>query len=303
LVGGLVGFIAALAAVAVLVFTGRWGGSSGIAGAPTSAPGVDSPGKRVPNAQLQGVQAKLVAGNVKDARLLLDRLADQYPTDARVHLLMARVHFLSKKPDECLRSLKEAVRLDKNMRGNEQLQSALYAYLTSIKGRGFGWKLRRQAMDFVERYLDAGAKKMLTRFVNHWWERKTVWRAIAFLTKHNAADGVNYPHAYELVFRHETSCAKRKQHLKDVVSRKDPSFLPLLRKIVATPLWRAKYSRRGVANKCIQKEAKKAIELLEPLDPEGKYKAVDVPPTMKAAMRPRPRPRRRRRRRYRRRRR
>ncbi len=299
LLGGIVGFIAALATVAVLVFTGRWGGSRGIAGAPK--PTADAVGKRVPNAQLQGVQAKLVAGNLKDARMLLDRLADQYPTDARVHLLMGRVHFLNKKQDECLRSLKEAVRLDKSMRTNEQLLNSLYVYLSSIKGRGFGWKLRRKAMDFVERYLDAGAKTMLTRFTNTWWERKTVWRAIAFLTKHNAADQVNYPHAYELVFRHETSCAKRKQHMKDVLSRKDPSFLPLMRKIVATPLWKAKYSRRGVANKCIEAEAKAAILVLEALDTDGKYKATDAG-VGKSRARPRKAPMRRRRRRRRRRR-
>jgi len=272
--GGLVGFLAALAAVAMLVFTGRWGGSRGIAGAPTAAP--DSVGKRVPNEQLQGIQAKLVAGNLKDAKLLLDRLADQYPTDARVHLLIGRAHFLGKKSDECLRSLTEAVRLDKGMRSNEQLLNAVYVYLSSMKGRGFGWKLRRQAMDFVERYLDAGAKAMLTKFVNAWWERSTVWRAIAFLTKHNVAEGVDYPHAYELVFRHEASCGKRKQHLKDVLSRKDPAFLPLMRKIVATPAWGAKYSRRRVANKCIEAEAKAAITVLEAMDTDGRYRALDA---------------------------
>jgi hypothetical protein len=195
------------------------------------------------------------------------------------------------------------VRQDKSMRSNEQLLNVLYVYLSSIKGRGFGWKLRRHSMDFVERYLDAGAKAMLTRFVNTWWERSTVWRAIAFLTKHSAADKVDYPHAYELVFRHEVSCSKRKRHLKDVLTRKDPSFLPLMRKIATTPIWGPKHSRRRVANKCIEPEAKAAVTVLEAIDTEGKYKAVDAgvsPPGMKAkpAMKPkRKTPRRRRRRR------
>ena len=291
------GFLAALVAVGALVFTGRWGGSRGIVGAPKGMP--DSVGKRVPNEQLQMIQAKLVAGNLKDAKLLLDRLRDEYATDARVHLLMSRVHFLAKKPGECLRSLQEAVRQDKSMRSNEQLLNVLYVYLSSIKGRGFGWKLRRRSMDFVERYLDAGAKAMLTRFVNTWWERSTVWRAIAFLTKHSAEDKVDYPHAYELVFRHEVSCGKRKRHLQDVLTRKDPAFLPLMRKIAATPIWGPKHSRRRVANKCIEAEAKAAITVLEAMDPEGKYKAVDAGvarPAMKAK-RKAPRPRRRRRRR------
>jgi len=298
--GTMVGFLAALAAVAVLVFTGRWGGSSGIAGAPETVP--ETVGKRVPNEQLQMIQAKLVAGNLKDAKLLLDRLTDQYPNDARVHLLMSRVHFLAKLPEECLRSLQEAVRQDKAMRSNEQLLNVLYVYLSSIKGKGFGWKLRRQCMDFVERHLDAGAKAMLTRFVNEWWERTIVWRAIAFLTKHSAADQVDYPHAYELVFRHEISCSKRKRHLKDVLTRRDPSFLPLLRKIVSTPQWGPKHGRRRVANKCIAAEAQAAVTVLEAIDTEGKYRVVDAgitPPTMgttprKAPMKKAPRRRRRR---------
>jgi hypothetical protein len=177
----------------------------------------------------------------------------------------------------------------------------VYAYLSTIRGKGYGWKLRREAMEFVERYLDAGAKAMLTRFVNTWWEHSTVWRAIAFLTKHNAADQVDYPHAYELVLRHEASCARRKQHIKEVLARKDPAFLPLLRKIVDTPLWSARYSRKRVANKCIEAEAKAAITVLQALDPDGKYAPKDagVPaPGMKAGPRKAPRkaPRRRRRR-------
>ncbi len=302
MLGGLLGIFAALAVVGVLAFTGRWGSSPGISGAPQSTQ--DSVGKRVPNAQLQGIQAKLVAGSPKslrDAKDMLDRMADQYPTDARVHLLMARAHFLSKKSVECLRSLKEAVRLDKGMRSNAQLLHALYDYLTTLKGRG--WKLRREAMDFVERYLDAGAKTMLTRYANTWWERKNVWRAIAFLTKLNAADKVNYPHAYELVFRHEPSCAKRKQHLQDVLRRKDPAFLPLMRMIVATPVWNAKYSRRKVLNQCIDAEAKAAVTVLEALDTEGKYpEPVARPRAMAPRTKPRKRPMRRRRRRRRRRR-
>ena len=121
-------------------------------------------------------------------------------------------------------------------------------------------------MDFVERYLDAGAKAMITKYVNKWWEQKLVWRGIAFLTKHGADQKVDYVHAYELIFRAERSCPKRKLHLQDVLKRRDPRFLPLLRKMSTTEKWRAKYSRRKVSNKCIKAEVEAAITVLEALD-------------------------------------
>jgi tetratricopeptide (TPR) repeat protein len=263
IIGAIIGgVIAAVATVLVIAFTG---GSTGPEAGPSSAV-ANSQKKRAPDDQIQAVQTLLASANVNAARDQLDRLADQYPTDARVHLLTGQAHFLKKDPEECLRSFREAVRLDKSMRENELMLRSIGAYLRWIKGPRYGWKLRREAMEFVERYLDAGAADMLTRFVNQWWERELVWRAIEFLIRKNAAQGVDYVHAYELVFRDEASCAKRKEYLQDVVKRRDPKFLPLLRKILATPRWRQKYSRTWVFNRCIRDEVKAAITVLEGLE-------------------------------------
>ncbi len=256
------GLVAAVATVLIIVFAG------GGAGPKTHKPMVvDKAGKRAPDDQIRAVQTVLASANVNAAQTQLDQLADQYPTDPRVHLLAGQIHFLKKQHKECLRSFREAVRLDPNMKHNELLLGHILQYLKWIKGRTYGWKLRRDAMEFVERYLDAGAAKMLSKFANTWWERDLVWRAIEFLIRHNAASKVDFVHAYELVFRNERSCEKRKQYLQDVVKRRDPRFLPLLRKILKTRTWKQKYSRHWVQNGCIEAEVKAAITVLEGLEP------------------------------------
>jgi hypothetical protein len=256
------GLVAAVATVLVIAYTG--GGT----GPRTDKPQVVSKtGKRAPDDQIQAVQTVLASANVNAAQTQLERLADQYPTDPRVHLLAGQIQFLKKEHKECLRSFREAVRLDPEMKKNELLLGHVYQYLRWIKGRSYGWKIRRDAMEFVERYLDAGAAGMLTKYTNTWWERELVWRTIEFLMRHNAAAKVDFVHAYELVFRHEKSCEKRKQFLQDVVKRRDPKFLPLLRKILKTSVWKQKYSRHWVRNACIENEVKAAITVLEGLDP------------------------------------
>ncbi|MFH2007323.1 MAG: serine/threonine-protein kinase [bacterium] len=270
LFGGLAGaLIASIATVLVILYSGKVSPDSG-----GSTRTVVAKGVRIPNDQILAVQQQLAKNNVKEAKSLLEGLADQYPTDARVHLLTGHANFLDKKPDECLRSFKEAVRLDKTMKRNELLLSSIHTYLTWTKGRSFGWGLRKRAMEFVERYLDAGAGEMLTQFVNKWWERPLVWQAITFLLKHNVAASVDFVHAYELLFRHERSCAKRIQYLKDLIARRDARFLPLLKTISTTKVWRAKYARHGVSNQCIEAEVKAAITVLEALRDQG-----STPPT------------------------
>lgn len=260
-IGG--GLVATLATVLVLAFAGRNGdGQSGGSGKGDMSSMALST-SRATNEEIQGVQTLLASGNYTEAQKQLEHLADQHPTDPRVHLLNGQIHFLKGDVMRSLGYLRESVRLDPEMKSNELLLTHLKEILGWTKGAGHGWKMRREAMDFVERYLDEGAADMLKRYVNEWWEHDLVWRAIAVLLKHGVADGVDYVHAYDLAFRGERSCDKRKDYLKDIQKRQDPRFLPLLRDIVASNIFRVKHTKLVVDNRCIRSEAQAVIMALE----------------------------------------
>ncbi|MDY0000045.1 MAG: serine/threonine-protein kinase [Polyangia bacterium] len=264
------GILAAVAAISIIALSGDGRKPAGTkrSGAARQMVKPRPGAERAPDALIQTVQTLLTSANLSAAQTELERLADRHPTDARVHLLSGQLFFLKNEPGDSLRAFREAVRLDPSMKSNELLLGRISDYLTWIKGRGYGWELRREAMEFVERYLDAGAAGMLTGYVNSWWERDLVWRVIEFLMRHNASDKVDFVHAYELVFRNEKSCDKRREYVQDIIKRKDPKFLPLLGQIMTTNAWKGKYSRYMVDNKCIRQEVQAAITLLEALQGE-----------------------------------
>jgi serine/threonine-protein kinase len=267
--------------LAVVIGLGVWLGRGRSAKPAAPGPGTDQPMAALssnglaPDPELTVVQKLLADGNYKDARVQLESLTDRFPTDARLHLAGGHLYFLKEQPTECLRAFREAIRLDPALKANEQIQRHLVAYLQVTKGRDFGWKQRQEALEFVERYLDGTARAALTEFANTWWEHDTVWRTAEHLRRHGADQDVQWPHVYELAFRSVQSCAKRKQHLEAVVKRRDRRFLPLLKTMARTTVWKGKWSTHHVSNACLKTELAEAIAALEAL-PE----TLPAPPAM-----------------------
>jgi hypothetical protein len=243
---------------------------------PSTMEALTDPSRQASAQEIAAVSQLIGVGSYKEARKRLDTLTDRFPTDARLHQLGGHLYFLTEQPTDCLRSFREAIRLDPEMKRHEQILAHLKVYLMMTKGHDYSWKLRQESIEFVERYFDASAQAMLTEFVNTWWEHGTVWRAAEHLQKLGVASGVDWVHVYELAFMSVPSCSKRKQYLQEVLQKKDRRFLPLLRKMQKKNAWKAKYSTHWVSNACLKDEVKAAIAELE---------ALPKPP-MSGAMKP-----------------
>jgi len=215
--------------------------------------------------QLRHLRQLLSRGRIRDAAKTLGHLVDHHPADAQVHLVAGHLHRLQRHPLEALHDYRRAVRLDPRLTRSPELLSAVSQLLTFTAGRDDDAAVRRQAMAFVHRYLGVEAAPLVTRYVNTWWEAEQVWRGILFLLRFGRDQQVDYLYAYELLLRTDRSCYRRRTYLQDIVARRDPRFLGLMERVVATPGWRAPHTGHWIRNTCIQPAARAAVASLRTL--------------------------------------
>ncbi len=229
--------------------------------------GADVPRARAKDSSLQIVVGLIADSQLKQAEERLNELVQKVPKDPRVHLLYGHLYCRRRVADACLASYTTALVLDREVRLDKQLLANLLKLLTQLKGPRWGRPARVRAVGFATRVFTRGSMgepvvKMLTGYVNKWWEHDLVWRILALLEQHKAAGGVDWSHAYEIRFRGVSSCDQRKKYIQEIIVRKDDKLLPLLAKLYTVKTLKKPYSRRRISNHCLQKEAAVAIRTL-----------------------------------------
>ncbi len=220
-----------------------------------------------PRISLDLILGLMAAGRLEEASTWLQDLAVRTPKDPRVHLLLGHLYCKRGRADACLSSYSTALVLSASSRDDPQLLSNLRRLLTRRKGRLWGRPIRDRATSFALRIFAKGelspaVVKMLTEYVNDWWEQDLIWKIIELLRSHEAAGGVSWAHAYRQRFRSVDSCELRKKYIQEMVARGDRRLLPLLGELYSKRSLRKPWSRRRVSNECISKEAARAIKTL-----------------------------------------
>jgi len=246
--------------------------------------------QRASDTHLRLIGGLIAGAHFDKAEKRLRAVVRKAPKDPRVHLLYGHLYFRRGMAEACLASYTTAVVLDRTAREDKTLLANLRRLLIKRKGPRWGRPARVRAVGFATRSFAGGrlgkpAVGMLTRYVNKWWEHDLVWQIIDLLKQHDAAGGIDWPHAYELRFRSVDSCELRKKYIQEIVVRKDPRFLPLLGKLYTDNSLKRPYSKKRLSNHCLHQDAADAIDSLGGTLPAKKSRRRSRPATLKGRLR------------------
>ncbi len=241
-------------------------------------------------ADLHRIRGLIDRKKLEKAEKRLNDLAQKAPKDPRVHVLYGHLHCRRKAAEACLAAYNTAAVLDRAVRDDAQLVANLKGLMVKRRGKQWGRPMRERAVGFAVQIYSKGdlkppVTKMLTRFVNKWWEHDLIWQVIELLKQHKATLGVNWVHAYEQRFRSVDSCELRKKYIQEIVARKDKKLLGVLGKVYAERSLKKPWSKKRVSNACVSEDAADAIESLGGTLPPKKKSRRRRPSTIKGHLR------------------
>lgn len=203
---------------------------------------------------MQEVDAKIAAGDLKEARAILMHELSRHPKQARLHFSLGTIAFIENDPDAGLRHYGEALALDKGLRADPAL-------LLNLRALAEGRTRAERAVDFLIDEVGKPGCALLGELGSRDKRAPVRARARAGHAKVGCADGLDPVASYELDLTQARDCGEKRAAVQALGATADPRAIEVLK--------RARRNRGGAlgrlfggGNDCVRKDIAAALASL-----------------------------------------